>query len=66
MKTNRPSLTWCLVETAYGLPVEIGSRPIPQKYVGRHEQLPFWKERGGFQLAAPLMAEAVEIKRAYN
>ena len=54
------------IETAFGLPVVIGSHPIPQKYVDRHERLPFWKERGTLELAAPLMAEAEDIKRAYN
>jgi len=54
------------IETAYGLPVEIGSHPIPQKYVERHARLPFWQEQDTFRLAAPLMAEADEIKLAYN
>ena len=54
------------IETAYGLPVVVGTHPIPQKYVDRHEKLPFWEDQDLAALAAPLFQEAPEIKTAYN
>ncbi len=54
------------IESAYGLPVVIGSHPIPQKYLDRHETLPFWQEQKLFPLIQPLLDEAPEVKLAYN
>jgi predicted metal-binding protein len=54
------------IEAAYGLPVVIGTHPIPQKYMDVHEKLPFWRESNMEELAKPLMQEAMEIKLAYN
>ena len=54
------------IESAYGLPVVIGSHPIPQKYLDRHETLPFWREQNLFPLIQPLLDEAPEVKLAYN
>ena len=54
------------IESAYGLPVVIGTHPIPQKYMDRHTQLPFWQDDQIFELAQPLLDEAPEIKTAYN
>ena len=54
------------IESAFGLPVVVGSHPIPQKYVDRHEQLPFWEECGMDELAGHLLDEAPAIKAAYN
>jgi len=54
------------IESAYGLPVVIGTHPIPQKYMDRHEQLPFWQDANMTELAKPLLDEAWEIKAAYN
>ena len=44
----------------------IGSHPIPQKYMDRHEKLPFWQDYQISELAKPLLDEAREIKVAYN
>ena len=54
------------IESAFGLPVVVGTHPIPQKYVDRHEQLPFWAECGMDRLAGNLLDEAPDIKAAYN
>jgi predicted metal-binding protein len=54
------------IEAAYGLPVVIGTHPIPQKYMDVHEKLPFWRESNMDELAKPLFQEALEIKTAYN
>ena len=62
----RPSLPHfkAFVESAYGLPVVIGSHPIPQKYMDRHEKLPFWQDNKISEMAKPLLDEAREIKVA--
>lgn len=54
------------VETVYGLPVVIGTHPIPQKYMDNHAKLPFWQELGMHDLANHLIEEAESIKSAYN
>jgi len=54
------------IETAYGLPVVIGTHPIPQKYIAVHEKLPFWRESNMEELAKLLLQEAMAIKKAYN
>ena len=54
------------IETINGLPVVIGTHPIPQKYMDAHGKLPFWKERNMAELARPLLDESPEIKAAYN
>ena len=54
------------IETAFNLPVVVGTHPIPQKYVNIHEKLPFWKDRNIQELAGLLLAEPSVIKEAYN
>ena len=54
------------VEVAYGLPVVIGTHPIPEKYMETHRKLPFWQECRMQELAGSLMEEPIETRRAYN
>jgi predicted metal-binding protein len=54
------------IESAFGLPVVVGTHPIPQKYLDRHENLLFWQEQNMLELIQPLLDEAPEIKAAYN
>jgi hypothetical protein len=54
------------IESAFGLPVVIGTHPIPQKYMDVHGNLPFWEDLNIRELAKPLLNEAPEIKVAYN
>lgn len=54
------------IETAYHLPVVVGTHPIPQKYLDIHIQLPFWGEHKISEIAGLLMDESREIKEAYN
>ena len=54
------------IETAYGMPVVIGTHPIPQKYLDVHEKLPFWQEHKMAELAGPLLDEDTIVKEAYN
>ena len=54
------------IETTYGLPVVIGTHPIPRKYLDVHNKLPFWQDHNIAELAGPLLDEDREIMDAYN
>jgi len=54
------------IETVYGLPVVIGSHPIPLKYAENHEKLSFWKQAGMGELAPGLLAEDRRVMENYN
>jgi len=55
-----------LIETKFGIPVVIGTHPIPLKYFEAHRQMPFWEQSAMRELAGSLLDEAPEIKAAYN
>lgn len=54
------------IETRYGVPVVVGTHPIPLKYLEAHDKLPFWDEADMRELAAHLFAESREIMESYN
>lgn len=54
------------IETRYGLPVVVGTHPIPLKYLDVHQKLPFWKNMKMEELAGDLMNEDRSIMEAYN
>ena len=54
------------IETVYGLPVVVGTHPVPQKYMDAHQRLPFWQEHNMAEIAQLLLEEPDEIKAAYN
>ena len=54
------------IETAYQIPVVVGTHPIPLKYLGMHQKLPFWTQNGMEELAGALMREDRRIMEAYN
>ena len=54
------------VETAYGLPVVVGTHPVPAKYRKVHEKLPFWERQRMAGLAGPLLDEDPAIQAAYD
>ena len=54
------------IETKFGIPVVVGTHPIPRKYFEAHQGLPFWREERMAEIAGPLLAEAPEIMEAYN
>jgi len=54
------------IETVYGLPVVIGTHPIPLKYLENHEKLPFWKGMKMAEIAGELMAEDRRVMEDYN
>jgi len=54
------------IETQYGLPVTVGTHPIPLKYFEAHDKLPFWEQTGMSEIAAHLMEEDHEVMKAYD
>ncbi len=54
------------IESQYGLPVVIGTHPIPLKYLEAHNQLSFWDKMNMKELAGDLMMEDTSIMEAYN
>ena len=54
------------IETHHGLPVVVGTHPIPLKYFESHQRLPFWKASRMEEIAGDLMRESREVMEAYN
>jgi len=54
------------IETAYEIPVIVGTHPIPLKYFNMHQELPFWKQGRMDEVAGDLMREDRDIMQAYD
>ena len=54
------------IEARYGIPVVVGTHPIPLKYQETHNQLTFWKEAKMEMLAGHMLKEDLRIKESYN
>ena len=54
------------IESQYGLPVVIGTHPIPLKYLEAHNKLSFWDKINMKELAGDLIMEDPSIMEAYN
>ncbi|MPN59688.1 hypothetical protein SDC9_207410 [bioreactor metagenome] len=54
------------IETAFGVPVVVGTHPIPMKYFSRHRMLSFWKSMKMQQLAPELFKDSEETMISYN
>ena len=54
------------IETAFGIPVRVGTHPIPLKYAEMHAKLPYWKHMKMEEIAGELMREDRRIQEAYN
>lgn len=54
------------IETSFGIPVVVGTHPIPLKYLEVHDRLPFWRRMGMEEIAGGLMAESREVMASYN
>lgn len=54
------------IEKRYGLPVVIGTHPIPLKYFETHNRLAFWKEHKMDAIAGHLLIEDEKIMESYN
>ncbi|OGF01506.1 MAG: CGGC domain-containing protein [Candidatus Edwardsbacteria bacterium RIFOXYD12_FULL_50_11] len=54
------------IEERYGVPVVIGTHPIPKKYMDVHQRLSFWKETKMEEIVGGLMEESEVVKEDYN
>lgn len=54
------------IEAAFGIPVVVGTHPIPKKYLDTHRKLPFWKRARMEELAGGLFREDQATMEAYN
>lgn len=54
------------IETRYGIPVVVGTHPIPLKYLEMHRRLPFWQEARMEELAGDLFSEPHDVMESYN
>jgi len=54
------------IETHYGLPVVIGTHPIPLKYLEGHSKLPLWDEFNIKEIIAHLLSERSDVMESYN
>jgi predicted metal-binding protein len=54
------------IEKQYGLPVVVGTHPIPLKYLETHGKLSFWDQTNMKEVAGHLMAEPRDVMEAYN
>jgi predicted metal-binding protein len=53
------------LEARYGVPVVIGTHPIPEKYYQLHGQLGTWKDKAWKSILAPTLADEA-ARKAYN
>ncbi|MGZ5514763.1 MAG: CGGC domain-containing protein, partial [Candidatus Aminicenantales bacterium] len=54
------------IESRYGIPVVVGTHPIPWKYFEAHQKLPYWKDMKMEEIAGDLMKEDRAVMEAYN
>lgn len=54
------------IETAFNIPVRIGTHPIPLKYFEMHQKLPFWKKSKMEEIAGDLLREDPHVMESYN
>lgn len=54
------------IEKHYGMPVVVGTHPIPLKYLEAHNQLSFWEQSAMQDFAGHLMTEKRDIMESYN
>lgn len=54
------------IKEKYGLPVVIGTHPIPLKYFTAHQHLPFWRDAGMERLAGDLLRENRTTMQDYD
>jgi len=54
------------IETQYKIPVEIGTHPIPLKYLDAQNKLSFWNSTDMASIAGHLMDEDKMIMESYN
>ncbi len=54
------------IEAAFGVPVVVGTHPIPKRYLDNHRKLSFWKRSRMGELAGDLLAESYQVMASYD
>jgi predicted metal-binding protein len=54
------------IEAAFGVPVVVGTHPIPKRYLDNHRKLSFWKRSRMEELAGDLLAESYQVMASYD
>ena len=54
------------IEKRYGLPVVVGTHPIPLKYLETHRKLPFWEDAHMAEITQHLLIEDRALMESYN
>lgn len=54
------------IEKQFGIPVVIGTHPIPLKYLESHNRLPFWEQTKMKEITGHLLAEDRKVMESYN
>jgi len=54
------------IESKFGIPVVVGTHPIPLKYYEAHQKLPYWQDMNMAEIAGDLMKEDRAVMEAYN
>jgi hypothetical protein len=54
------------IESYYGIPVVVGTHPIPLKYYEAHQSLSFWDSMKMESITPDLMNEDRTTMKAYN
>jgi predicted metal-binding protein len=54
------------IESKYGLPVVVGTHPIPLKYYEAHQKLPYWNDMNMGEIVGDLMKEDRAVMESYN
>lgn len=54
------------IESRYGLPVVVGTHPIPRNYFETHRKLPFWPDSNMGNTARELFQESPDVMAAYD
>ena len=51
------------IETQYGVPVVVGTHPLPMKYYSSHQKLSFWGDRHMAEIAPVLFKDTPEMMK---
>jgi predicted metal-binding protein len=54
------------IEKRFGIPVVVGTHPIPLKYLEAHLELPFWERARMEEIAGGLLEEGRDVMESYN
>lgn len=54
------------IESHYGIPVVVGTHPIPMKYYSDHEKMSFWNKMNMSKIAPVLFKDNETVMKSYD